>query len=479
MTKFMPDIYPVILSGGSGSRLWPLSRAHYPKQFLPLAGDLSLFQETALRMSRAENAKAPLIITNNDHRFLVHEQLEQIGVEPLAIILEPLGRNTAPAATVAALKIAALDPQGIMVLLPSDHLISGEERFHGDLAEAVAAAQDGKLVTFGITPNHPETGYGYIRKGAALANQDNCSGVDAFVEKPDLETAIGYLKSGDYFWNSGMFVFSASDFLAELQKFQPDMSGQCQAALDAGQTDLGFLRLGSDAFAASPSISVDYAVMEHTDIAAMVMARFGWSDVGTWPSLWEASDHDERGNALSGDTLLRNVSNSYVRSEGGQLLTVIGVEDMVIVSTDDAVLVAPKDRAAETKDLVELLSEAKRSEVVHHPRVHRPWGSYEDIDKDARFRVKRIIVKPGASLSLQKHAQRSEHWVVVKGRARITRNEEIIELTENQSTYIPVGMIHRLENPGVDALHLIEIQVGDYLGEDDIVRLEDKYGRTE
>jgi mannose-1-phosphate guanylyltransferase / mannose-6-phosphate isomerase len=485
MTKSNPDIYPVILSGGSGSRLWPLSRAHYPKQFLPLAGDLSLFQETALRMSRAENAKAPLIITNNDHRFLVHEQLEQIGVEPLAIILEPMGRNTAPAATIAALKIAALDPQGIMALLPSDHLISGEDRFHADLAEAVTAAGNGKLVTFGITPNHPETGYGYIRKGAALtnlANQENvenCFEVDAFVEKPDLKTAIGYLKSGDYFWNSGMFVFSAQGFLAELQQFQPDMSSQCQAALDAGQADLGFLRLNQDAFAANPSISVDYAVMEHTDKAAVVMAGFGWSDVGAWPSLWEASDHDERGNALSGDTLLRDVDNSYVRSEGGQLLTVIGVEDMVIVSTDDAVLVAPKDRAAETKDLVELLSEAKRSEVVHHARVHRPWGSYEDIDQDARFRVKRIIVKPGASLSLQKHARRSEHWVVVKGRARITRDEEIIELTENQSTYIPVGMIHRLENPAVDALHLIEIQVGDYLGEDDIIRLEDNYGRSE
>ncbi|MBT3788650.1 MAG: mannose-1-phosphate guanylyltransferase/mannose-6-phosphate isomerase [Alphaproteobacteria bacterium] len=471
-------IYPVILSGGSGSRLWPMSRAHYPKQFLPLAGDLSLFQETALRMSRARNAAAPLIITNNEHRFIVDEQLKQIGIEPLAIILEPTGRNTAPAAAVAALKVAEVDADGIVVLLPSDHLISGEDRFHNDLAPAVDAAVVGNMVTFGIAPGHPETGYGYIRKGDNFPTVENCFCVDAFVEKPDLETAIKYLKSGDYFWNSGMFVFSAASFLDELQKFQPGLSTQCQNALTAGQSDLGFLRLDEKDFAACPSISIDYAVMEKTDAAAVVMASFGWSDVGAWPSLWQASRQDEQGNAVSGDTMLRDVQNSYVRSEGKQLLTVIGVKDMVIVSTDDAVLVAPKERAAETKDLVDALSEARRSEVVHHPKVHRPWGSYEDIDQDERFRVKRIIVKPGAALSLQKHSQRSEHWVVVKGRARITRDSDVFELEENQSTYIPAGMIHRLENPGDDPLHLIEIQSGGYLGEDDIIRLEDNYGRT-
>jgi len=471
-------IYPVILSGGSGSRLWPMSRAHYPKQFLPLAGDLSLFQETALRMSRAQNAAAPLIITNNEHRFIVDEQLKQIGIEPLAIILEPTGRNTAPAAAVAALKVAEIDADGIVVLLPSDHLISGEDRFHKDLAPAVDAAVAGNMVTFGIAPGHPETGYGYIRKGDNFPAVENCFCVDAFVEKPNLETAIKYLKSGDYFWNSGMFVFSATSFLDELQKFQPGLSTQCQNALLAGQSDLGFLRLDEKSFAACPSISIDYAVMEKTEAAAVVMATFGWSDVGAWPSLWQASKQDEQGNAVSGDTMLRDVQNSYVRSEGKQLLTVIGVKDMVIVSTDDAVLVAPKERAAETKDLVDMLSEARRSEVVHHPRVHRPWGSYEDIDQDERFRVKRIIVKPGAALSLQKHSQRSEHWVVVKGRARITRDSDVFELEENQSTYIPAGMIHRLENPGDDPLHLIEIQSGGYLGEDDIIRLEDNYGRT-
>jgi mannose-1-phosphate guanylyltransferase / mannose-6-phosphate isomerase len=474
-----PVLYPVILSGGSGSRLWPMSRAHYPKQFLPLAGELSLFQETVLRMSRAENARPPLIITNNEHRFLVNEQLADIGVEPLAIILEPMGRNTAPAAAVAALKIAEEDAEGILVLLPSDHLISGEDRFHLDLASAVTAANAGNLVTFGITPNHPETGYGYIRKGKALDDGGACLKVDAFVEKPDFETAVRYLKSGDYVWNSGMFVFAANRFLAELEKYQPEISSFSQQALSAAQPDLGFLRLDEKSFAANPSISIDYAVMEKTDVAAVVLSNFGWSDVGAWPSLWEASVQDDQGNALSGDTLLRDVKNSYVRSEGRQLLTVIGVEDMVIVSTGDAVLVAPKDRAAETKDMVDLLSEAKRSEAVHHPRVHRPWGSFEEIDSEGRFKVKRIIVKPGAALSLQKHAHRSEHWVVVKGQARITRDQETVLLAENQSTYIPVGMEHRLENPGDEALHLIEIQVGDYLGEDDIIRLEDQYGRSE
>jgi mannose-1-phosphate guanylyltransferase / mannose-6-phosphate isomerase len=473
------EIFPVILSGGSGSRLWPLSRAQYPKQFLPLAGERSLFQETVLRLSRSKGARAPLIITNNDHRFIVEEQLADIDIEPLAIILEPVGRNTAPAATVAALKIQEIDAGGIMVLLPSDHVISGEERFHNDLDQAVQTAVSGKLVTFGIQPDHPETGYGYIRKGPALTETTDCYEVSAFVEKPNLETAVKYLQSGDYFWNSGMFVFSANSFLEELDQFQPEIIERCRAAMTTARTDLGFLRLDEKIFADLPTISIDYAVMEKTTKAAVVLARFGWSDVGAWSSLWDVTDKDENGNARSGEVLMRDVQNSYVRSEGKQLVTVIGVEDMVVVSTDDALLVSPRDRAAETRELVEQLSEARRTEAVQPRRVHRPWGTYEDVDQDHRFRVKRIIVKPGASLSLQFHNHRSEHWVVVRGVAKVTRGDEQFELSENQSTYIPPGMKHRLENPGDNQLHLIEIQVGDYLGEDDIVRLEDQYGRME
>ena len=436
-----------------------------------------MLQETVLRLNGAKGLNPPLVIANAEHRFIVAEQLMSINVEPKAIILEPVGRNTAPAAAIAALVIAENDPDGIMVLLPSDHVITDDGHFLDDLDGAIASAGEGSLVAFGITPDRPETGYGYIRRGAGVSGIEGCYKIDEFVEKPDLTTAERYLESGEYLWNSGMFVFSAKRYLDELEQWQPEILSQCRKALAGRQEDLDFLRLDEKAFNACPSNSIDYAVMEKTAHASVMMARFGWSDVGAWTSLWEISERDDHGNVTSGDTLLHDVTNSYIRSEGGQLVSVIGVEDMVVVSTDDAIMVAPKDRASETSDIVALLSEAGRPEAVHHKRVYRPWGSYQGISEDDRFRVKRIVVKPGASLSLQKHSQRSEHWVVVKGRATITRGDEQIELEENQSTYIPNGMTHRLENNGDEPLHIIEVQVGDYLGEDDIIRLDDHYGR--
>jgi len=366
-----------------------------------------------------------------------------------------------------------------MVLLPSDHVISGEEKFHDDIDRAVASALEGNLVTFGIAPDHPETGYGYIRRGHSVAGIERCFEISQFVEKPDLATAEKYVRSGEYLWNSGMFVFSAQRYLDELQALQPEIFKQCTKAVENSQSDLDFVRLDETAFAACPSDSIDFAVMEKTNKASVVIASFEWNDVGAWSSLWDISERDDDGNVTIGDTLLRDVKNSYIRSEGGKLISAIGIEDMIVVSTDDAVMIAPKDRAAETKELVQQLSQGERSEAEHHPFVHRPWGTYRDIDLEHRFRVKRIVVKPGASLSLQKHHHRSEHWVVVKGQATITRNDEVITLDENQSTYIPHEMMHRLENQMDEPLYLIEVQVGDYLGEDDIVRYDDHYGRSD
>jgi mannose-1-phosphate guanylyltransferase/mannose-1-phosphate guanylyltransferase/mannose-6-phosphate isomerase len=476
MTK-RSKLYPVILSGGSGSRLWPLSRAHYPKQLLPLAGDNTMLQDTALRVSDGMRYHAPLIIANNEHRFIVAEQLQQVGVSPYAIVLEPLGRNTAPAVTVAALMLLRQDPDAIMVLLPSDHVIGDQQAFAAAVDKAAQAAGAGQLVTFGITPRHPETGYGYIKQGDAVASQNDIYSVAAFVEKPDISTAEGYLASGDYLWNSGMFVLPAQVYIEEIGRLAPDILKHCTAALEKSFSDLDFVRLDEAAFAACPSDSIDYAVMEHTARAAVVPADIGWNDVGAWPALWDIAEKDERGNVCLGDNLLLDVSNSYLRAEDDRLIAAIGLEDLIVISTDDAVMIAPKARAGEVKDLVDSLKSQDRSEAIHHRRVYRPWGDYKDIDQEERFRVKRIIVKPGGILSLQKHKHRSEHWVVVKGTATVTCGEEESILRENQSVYIPKGVVHRLANAEAEPLHLIEVQVGDYVGEDDIIRIEDTYGR--
>lgn len=471
-------IYPVILSGGSGSRLWPMSRAHYPKQLLPLAGSRPMLQETARRVSNPTLYAPPLVIANNDHRFIVAEQLQQAAIRPRAIVLEPVGRNTAPAAAIAALALIEEAPDAIMALLPSDHVIADEEAFSAAMQIAAAAAADGALVTFGVKPDRPETGYGYIRQGAARTGHDQVRAVAEFVEKPDLETAETYVRSGEFLWNSGMFVLGARTFLEELERLAPEMMSACRAAYAASFADLDFLRLDPETFSVCPSDSIDYAVMEKTDRAAVVPVDFGWNDVGGWPALWDLAEKDEDGNALLADTLLRDVSNSYFRADDGRLVAAIGVKDLIVVSTDDALLIADRGQASEVKEIVDRLKAEERQEAVHHRRVYRPWGDYNDIDEDERFRVKRIIVKPGGILSLQKHAHRSEHWVIVKGVAVVTRGEEVTELHENQSTYIPKGVVHRLENKGDEPLHLIEVQVGDYVGEDDIVRLEDTYGRN-
>lgn len=470
-------LYPVILSGGSGSRLWPLSRAHYPKQLLPLSGDNTMLQDTALRVSDAARYHTPLIIANNEHRFIVAEQLQQAGVSPRSIVLEPLGRNTAPAVTVAALMLQREDPDAIMVLLPSDHVVGDLRAFAAAIDSAADAAKGGKLVTFGITPRHPETGYGYIRQGEALEAHEGAFSVAGFVEKPDLPTAESYLSAGNYLWNSGMFVLPARVYLDEIGRLAPDILKQSSLALEKSFQDLDFVRLDEPAFAACPSDSIDYAVMEHTGNAAVVPADIGWNDVGAWPALWDIAAKDADGNVSTGDNLLRDVANSYIRGEDDRLIAAVGLEDMIVVSTDDALMIAPKDRAGEVKDLVESLKSSGRSEAVHHRRVYRPWGNYKDIDEEERFRVKRIIVKPGGILSLQKHKHRSEHWVVVKGTATVTCGEEETSLRENQSVYIPKGVVHRLANKEVEPLHLIEVQVGDYVGEDDIIRIEDTYGR--
>ena len=472
-----PKIHPVILSGGSGSRLWPMSRAHYPKQLLPLAGPLTMLQATAKRVSAAAHYAPPLIIASNDHRFIVAEQLQAAGIQPRAIVLEPVGRSTAPAAAIAALALIEDSPDAIMALLASDHVVADEAAFTAAMQTAAHAATQGSLVTFGIKPDRPETGYGYIRQGEPIADSDGVQRVAEFVEKPDLATAEGYLSSGDYLWNSGMFVLGAQSYLDELERLAPDMMAACRKAYDASFTDLDFLRLDPDTFGACPADSIDYAVMEKTERAAVMPVDIGWNDVGGWPALWDLAEKDSEGNAVMADSLLQDVCGSYLRADDGRLIAAIGVEDLIAVSTADAVLVTHRDRASDVKNTVDQLKADDRYEALHHRRVYRPWGDYNDIDEDSRFRVKRIIVKPGGILSLQKHKHRSEHWVVVKGSAIVTRGEEVSELQENQSTYIPKGVVHRLENKGEEPLHLIEVQVGDYVGEDDIERLEDTYGR--
>ena len=469
-------IHPVILSGGSGTRLWPMSRSLYPKQLLALVGERSLLQETALRVADKTGFTAPLIIANEEHRFIIAEQLREIGVTPDALVLEPQGRNTAPAACVAALRLTSGDPGALMMVMPSDHAISDLTAFRNATRDAAAAAQTGCLVTFGITPARAETGFGYIAKGQPLAGLDGAFAVTGFVEKPDPATAERYVASGEYFWNSGIFLFPASLYLAEIERLRPEILEACKKALAGARVDADFVRLDKAAFTACPSDSIDYAVMEHTERAAVVPVAMGWSDLGSWDALWEMGEKDARGNVLAGNVVAEATGNCYLRSEAG-LVAAIGVEDLVVVATDDAVMVAPRDRTQEVKTLVARLRAEHRDEADALPTVHRPWGTYRALHNGPRVQVKHIMLRPGAKLSLQMHHHRAEHWVIVQGTAKIVRGNEEVILTEDQSTYIPLGTAHRLENPGKIPLHVIEVQSGSYLGEDDIVRFEDHYGR--
>jgi mannose-1-phosphate guanylyltransferase/mannose-6-phosphate isomerase len=469
-------IHPVILSGGSGTRLWPMSRSLYPKQLLALVGERSLLQDAVLRVAGDAEFAAPLIIANEEHRFIIAEQLRGIGAVAAALVLEPIGRNTAPAACVAALRLAASEPDALMLVMASDHVIGDLAAFRGAIGRAAVAARAGRLVSLGITPEQPETGYGYIAAGAPLDGAPGAFAVARFVEKPDAATAERYLASGEYFWNSSIFLFPAALYLAELGRLRPAMLAACKAALENARSETDFVRLDKAAFASCPSDSIDYAVMEHTKQAAVVPVGMGWSDLGSWDALWEMSARDERGNALLGNVVSEATKNCYLRSEAG-LVAAVGVEDLVVVATDDAVMVAPRNRTQEVKNLVDRLRAESRVEADALSTVHRPWGTYRALHNGNRVQVKHIMVKPGAKLSLQMHHHRAEHWVVVQGTAKIVRGNEEMVLTEDQSTYIPLGTAHRLENPGKIPLHVIEVQSGSYLGEDDIVRFEDSYGR--
>jgi mannose-1-phosphate guanylyltransferase / mannose-6-phosphate isomerase len=469
-------IHPVILSGGSGTRLWPMSRTLYPKQILPLIGDHSLLQQAVLRIDGLSGFAAPLIVANEEHRFIIAEQLREIGLARHALLLEPIGRNTAPAACVAALSLVEAESDAVMLLMPSDHMIEDRAAFLTAVERAATAAKIGRLVTFGIQPERPETGFGYIERGAALSGADGAFAVARFVEKPDTATAEAYVASGNFFWNSGIFLFPAALYVSELERLRPDMLAACRLALEGARRDDDFVRLDKAAFATCPSDSIDYAVMEHTERAAVVPVSMGWNDLGSWDALWELADKDASGNALVGNVIAEDAANCYLRSECG-LVAALGVEDLVVVATDDAVMLAPRDRAQDVRRLVARLASENRSEADALPRVHRPWGSYETLHAGHRVQVKHILVKPGGKLSLQMHHHRAEHWVVVQGTAKIRRGDEEITLTEDQSTYIPLGTAHRLENPGKIPLHVIEVQSGAYLGEDDIVRFEDSYGR--
>lgn len=468
--------YPVILSGGSGTRLWPMSRKLLPKQFLALLSEHTLFQDTALRIRSMKGFTAPLVVCNDEQRFLAAGQLREIGVEPSAMILEPVGRNTAPAIAVAALAAREFDRDALLLVLPSDHTVTKPEVFRKDAAKALSLAREGHLATFGILADAPETGYGYIERGTPLQGSDHAWKVASFREKPDRATAESFLASGRFFWNSGMFAFSAARYLEELERLRPEMLAAASQAYAKSVRDLDFVRLDREAFAKCPSDSIDYAVMEKTADAVVVQTDPGWSDVGTWQALWAVSPQDGAGNVTGGDVHLHDASGCYVRAEKRHV-SAIGVQDLVIVETGDAVLVVPKERSQDVKDAVSRLDALSRTEHVSHTRVYRPWGYYESIDAGDRFQVKRIMVKPGEALSLQMHHHRAEHWVVVSGTAKVTRGDEQVLVSENESTFIPVGVKHRLENPGKMPLYLIEVQSGGYLGEDDIVRFEDRYKR--
>ncbi|NOX75181.1 MAG: mannose-1-phosphate guanylyltransferase/mannose-6-phosphate isomerase [Gammaproteobacteria bacterium] len=482
-------LQPVILSGGSGSRLWPLSREQFPKQLHSFQGEYTLLQQTAQRLDGLQvstgKVAVPMVVCNEQHRFLVAEQLRAIGCESASIMLEPVGRNTAPAVTVAALACIDKGDDAILLVMPADHVISDPSEFHRATNVAAELAGDGALVAFGIRPAHAETGYGYIHMGDVLPN-GNASAIKAFVEKPDADTASAMLESGEFVWNSGIFVMRASRWLEQLAAQQPEMLATCQRAYAGAVEDLDFCRLDAEAFAACPSNSIDYAVMENLNYetqtpsgqvaAAVVPVDAGWSDLGVWSALWEVGERDGSGNVTRGDILTHDCRNSLFHAEH-RLVAAVGVEDLLVVETVDAVMVAHKDNAQEVKKIVEQLAADGRSEGLMHRQVYRPWGTYEGVDAGERFQVKRIVVKPGAALSLQMHHHRAEHWIVVKGTARVTCGDKVFLLSENQSTYIPIGETHRLENPGAIPLELIEVQSGGYLGEDDIVRFEDRYGR--
>ena len=472
----MTPMVPVLLSGGSGTRLWPLSRETHPKQFQPLVGGQSLLQATWQRLAGLEMASGPIVVANEEHRFMVAEQLRRVGIAPAALLLEPVGRNTAPAIAVAAMQAMADGADPLLLVLPSDHVIRDEAGFRAAVRSAVPAAEQGQLVTFGIVPTGPETGYGYIKATSSPAAGGGVRAVERFVEKPDLDTAADYVATGVYFWNSGMFLFRASRYLEELGRFAPAMATAARAALDGAKRDADFLRLDRAAFEACPADSIDYAVMEKTAAAAVLPIDVGWSDVGSWSALWEIADQDPDGNAHRGDVVAIDCRNTLAWG-GRRLVSLLGLQDVIVVDTDDALLVAARGQVQQVKEIVARLKAENRPQASLHRKVYRPWGSYDSVDSGERFQVKRIVVNPGAALSLQMHNHRAEHWIVVKGVGRVTCGEEVFLLAENQSTYIPLGSKHRLENPGTEPLELIEVQSGSYLGEDDIVRFEDVYGR--
>ena len=465
------NIIPVVLAGGVGSRLWPVSRTFFPKQFQRLLGERSFLQDTLLRAGKATTS-APILVCNEEHRFLVAEQCREIGMTWDQLILEPEGRNSAPAIALAAWYAVSQDPDAVLLVLPSDHLVADQEAFAAAVSQAASGAAKGGLVTFGVAPSRAETGYGYIQVSDA---SQGLQGVVSFVEKPDAETAQQYLDEGTYLWNSGMFVLGAKTYLEELERHSPDMALYTRAAMENAEADLDFLRPGEE-FLESPADSIDYAVMEKTQAALVVPVDFGWNDIGSWSAIWDESELDENGNHLEGDVVAVDTQNTYVRA-GQRLVGTLGVNNLVVVETTDAVLVADRDNVQDVKAIVQKLADSERSEHLYHSEVFRPWGSYEGIAEGDRYQVKCIKVAPGAALSLQLHHHRSEHWIVVQGTARVTREQDVFTLGENESTYIPRGAKHRLENPGKLPLELIEVQVGPYLGEDDIERFEDVYGR--
>ncbi len=467
---------PVILSGGNGSRLWPLSRKHNPKQFLPLVGQKTLFQQTLQRLS-LEEVSAPVVVCNDAHRFLVEEQLDAINCVPRSILLEPFGRNTAPAVALAALSILEEGKDDVMLVLPADHVIENEAAFHQALNVASSAAHAGEMVLFGITPDKPETGFGYIQTNNTAITENGTFRVEAFIEKPSMDKAQEYLASGHYYWNSGMFMFQASSYLSELKQHDPDMYDKVLSTFQRSRKEDNILHIDSDIFSHCPDNSIDYAVMEKTSKACVVPLQANWSDVGSWSALWDVHTKDSNGNVVNGDVLLEQSTNCYIRGEE-RLVTLLGLDNVVVVDTKDALMVATKDKVQDVKKLVQAIEQKQRPEANAHREVYRPWGFYDSVDNGSRHQVKRITVKPGARLSLQKHHHRAEHWIVVSGTAEVTCGEKTFLMSENQSTYIPIGEVHRLANPGKIPLEIIEVQSGSYLGEDDIVRFEDIYGRV-
>ena len=468
-------ITPVILSGGSGTRLWPLSRKLHPKQLLPLLNQTSLLQDTINRLDGLEGIESTVVICNEEYRFMVAEQVHATSIDSRAIILEPVGRNTAPAIALAAFNALQTNEEAVLLVLPADHDIKNVSEFHKAIETGLQQAQAGHFVTFGIVPDAPETGFGYIKAASTVAVNE-VAGIEKFVEKPDVDTATQYLKEGDYYWNSGMFMFKASEYLKALEEFAPEIYSAAENAMNAANSDMDFIRVGIEEFKKCPADSIDYAVMEKVSNAVVIPVDIGWSDVGSWSALHDIGDQDENNNILIGDTKCVSTTNCYVRAET-KLVTTLGIEDIIIVDTEDALLVANKNHVQGIKEIVEALTDENRDEVTLHKRVCRPWGCYQGIDQADRFQVKRITVNPGAILSLQLHHHRAEHWVIVSGTARVTKGEDEFILTENESIYIPLGTKHRLENIGQIPLELIEVQTGSYLGEDDIVRFEDIYGR--